>query len=199
MRGRTWTWIAVRKCAIRLLWCLGVCAVVVPREARAQWAAYGCNAQHTALAAGPSQLPLVIRWQTPVDLDPQYSGNDLLIHYGSPAITAANTMIVPVKTGANGGFSVNGINATTGALIWTMTTDYVLPSHNWTPPMGLTLTPGDQSIAVPAAGGTVLCADQAERLPEREPHPSGFLRAQVLHPEPTGFQQRDPDLYAYYL
>ena len=66
------------------------------------------------MTAGPSQLPLSIRWQTPVDLDPQYSGDELLIHYGSPAITAANNIIVPFKTGAAGGFSIKGINATDG-------------------------------------------------------------------------------------
>ena len=36
-----------------------------------------------------------------------------------------------------------------------MATDYVLPPHNWTPPMGVTLTPGDEAIVVPGAGGTV--------------------------------------------
>ena len=40
-----------------------------------------------------------IAWQTPVDLSPQFSGEDLLIHYGSPLITAQNTIVLPVKTG----------------------------------------------------------------------------------------------------
>ena len=146
---------ALRNRAIVRLACLGLLATFSPAPARAQWASYGRNAQHTALAAGPSQLPLAIRWQTPVDLNPQYSGNELLIHYGSPAITAANTIIVPVKTGASGGFMVKAITASTGIPFWTMTTDYVLPSHNWTPPMGITLTPGDGAVAVPGAGGTV--------------------------------------------
>ena len=91
-------------------------------------AAHGANGPATAATLstpaytpGPSQLPLVIRWQTPIDLNPQYSGDDLLIHYGSPAITAANTIIVPVKTGATGDFMVNGLNAATGAQFWTMT------------------------------------------------------------------------------
>ena len=38
-----------------------------------------------------------------------------------------------------------------------MATDYVLPPHNWTPPMGVTLTPGDGAVVVAGAGGTVWC------------------------------------------
>ena len=92
----------------------GPCVPDAAGQPMGQWAGYGRNAQHTGLTPGPSQLPLVIRWSTPIDLNPQYSGEELLIHYGSPAITAANTIIVPVKTGATGGFIVNGLNATTG-------------------------------------------------------------------------------------
>ena len=98
----------VRKRATVILACLGMVAAFSARPASGQWSGYGRNAQHTALTPGPSQPPLSIRWQTPVDLNPQYSGDELLIHYGSPAITAANTIIVPIKTGASGGFSVKG-------------------------------------------------------------------------------------------
>ena len=39
----------------------------------------GCDTAATRstrrLTAGPSQLPTLFRWQTPVDLDPQYSGS----------------------------------------------------------------------------------------------------------------------------
>ncbi|MFI5461246.1 MAG: hypothetical protein ACHRXM_38065 [Isosphaerales bacterium] len=138
--------------------CLGLAVVSSPPTMARQWTSYGRDAQHTALAAGPSQLPAVIRWSTPVDLMPQYSGNgDLYIHYGSPAITAANTILVPVKTQAAGSFEVNGINARTGNQLWTLATDYALPPNaNWTPPLGITLTPSDAAVAIPAAGGTVL-------------------------------------------
>ena len=37
-----------------------------------------------ATSANGSQYPDTIRWSTPVDLAPQYSGGDLFIHYGSP-------------------------------------------------------------------------------------------------------------------
>src|SRR5690242_14975182 len=61
------------------------------------WSGYAGNAQHTALSTVASQPLQAIRWQAPVDLQPQFSGNDLLIHYGSPAITNAGTMVLPVK------------------------------------------------------------------------------------------------------
>ncbi len=129
--------------------------LIAPADAQS-WSGYGRDAQHTALSAGPSQLPMKIRWTTPVDLVPQYaSGGVLYTHYGSPAITSQNNVLVPVKTGAEGGFRVDAINGTSGQRLWTLVTDYVLPSHNWIPPMGITLTPDDEAVAVPGAGGTV--------------------------------------------
>ena len=145
---------------------LGPCLAAgsYPGEALAQWNSYGRNAQHTALTAGPSQLPLAIRWSTSVDLDPQYSGSELLIHYGSPVITESNNILVPVKTGAAGGFQVNVLKASTGKLIWSFKTDYVLPTHNWTPPMGITLIPGGEAVAIPGAGGTVWVRNNPDSL-----------------------------------
>lgn len=91
-----------------------------------------------------------------MDLNPQYSGSDLYIHYGTPVITAANTVILPVKTGATDGFKVEAHTASNGALLWTLPSDYTLPAHNWTPICGVTLTPNDASVALPGAGGTIL-------------------------------------------
>src|SRR5690242_12431396 len=97
-----------------------------PASARTvlDWPALGRNAQHTAVSAAPAQRPLHVRWSTPVDLAPQYWGDSLLIHYGSPLITRRNTVIVTVKTGATDGFQLEGHAGTTGALVWTATTDY---------------------------------------------------------------------------
>ena len=109
------------------------------------WQGYARDPQHTALSTVASQPLGSILWQTPVDLDPQYSGSDLLIHYGSPLITAANTVIVPVKTGATGGFEVQSRSGSSGALNWTLTTDYVhQPSgYDWIPSFSPTLTPSN--------------------------------------------------------
>src|SRR4051812_40589867 len=66
-------------------------AMLCAAPAAAQtWNGYAGDAQHTALSATASQPLDAIRWQTAVDLDPQLSGDNLLIHYGSPIITAAN-------------------------------------------------------------------------------------------------------------
>src|ERR1700736_4033806 len=129
----------------------------VARPASAQgWPGYARDAQHTSMGAGPSQLPQRIRWSTPVDQMPQYTGSVLLIHYGSPLMTRVNTVIVPVKTGATGGFQVSALRAGDGGQLWTVTSDYAVPPHNWFPAFGVTLTPKDATLVMPAAGGTVL-------------------------------------------
>ena len=90
-----------------LLIVAALCMLLFSQLADAQsWSDHARNSQHTALSSVASQPLNAIRWQTPVDLNPQYSGDDLLIHYGSPLITLANTVIVPVKTGASHGFRV---------------------------------------------------------------------------------------------
>jgi hypothetical protein len=93
-----------------------------------------------------------IRWTTPVDDTPAYSGSDLLIHYGSPVITAKNTVIVAVKSGDS--FRYEGHRGDTGVLLWSVGTDYMVPPHDWYPSCGATLTPAGQLI-IPGSGGTV--------------------------------------------
>ena len=134
--------------------------ILIPSTASAQfWSSYGRNSQHSASTTTATQVPRVIRWSTSVDLAPVYNPNNgaLYTHYGSPVITAKNTVIVPVKTGPDGGFIVNAFNGRTGQLLWTMNTDYQIPPEsNWVPPLGITLLEGDTGVAVPAAGGTIL-------------------------------------------
>src|SRR5712691_10447223 len=61
--------------------------------AHAAWTTYGGNAQHTALSTVATQPLQRIHWQAAVDLKPQYVSNDLFIHYGSPLVTAGNTVL----------------------------------------------------------------------------------------------------------
>jgi hypothetical protein len=137
----------------------------------AVWQGYARDPQHSALSGVGSQPLNAIRWQTPVDLQPQYSGNELLIHYGSPAITGADTVIVPVKTGAGGGFEVNAFDGSTGLLRWTHSTDYALPPNpGWTQSYGPVLTPTGRYYFA-GAGGTVYYTD--------EPDGSGTVDGQI--------------------
>ena len=125
------------------------------------WGGFARDPQHTAISPVAAQPLNRIRWRTPVDLQPQYSGDTLLIHYGSPLVTASNTVIVPVKTGATGGFRVEARNGKDGKLRWKMASDYVLPPHDWTPSFGPVLTPRSR-LYFPGAGGTLYFRDRPD-------------------------------------
>jgi hypothetical protein len=135
----------------------------LPAGAQAFWGDYAGNAQHTALSVTASQSLNGIIWQTPVDLNPQYSGNDLLIHYGSPLVTQANTVLLPVKIGATDGFMVKALSGSDGTVRWTFTSDYTLPTHDWTPSYSPTLTPTGR-LYMAGAGGTVYYKDNVDSL-----------------------------------
>ena len=140
-----------------------VCGLLVSENNEAQsirfpWSGYGHESQHDAIASVASQPLNRILWHTPVDLNPQYSGSELLIHYGSPLITRSNTVIVLVKTGAAGGFEVEALAGATGATNWVQSTDYILPPHGWTPSFSPTLTPKNR-LYFAGGGGTVYYYD----------------------------------------
>ncbi len=141
-----------------------------PAFAQTPWTNFAKNGHHTAQSATASQPLNTIHWQTPVDLHPHYGsdavlppggGSELLIHFGSPLITAANTVIVPVKTGTEEGFRVEAHNATNGTVMWTSPSDYKLPpNYDWTPEYGAVLSA--QRVYFPGAGGTILYRDEPD-------------------------------------
>ncbi len=114
------------------------------------WTGLGANPQHTGLSPWATQPLDSIHWQAPVDMNPAAG----YAHYGSPVITAQNTIIVPVKTGTNGGFELIAYDGGTGAQKWTINSDYALPAHDWMPPFGPALT-SDGVLVFPGAHGTV--------------------------------------------
>ncbi len=138
----------------------------ISSPARAQWSGFAGDAQHSAVSHAPVPMQALnqVLWSTPVDLQPEsYTRTYLLIHYGSPMITAANTVIVPVKTGTTGGFSVEALRASDGSQIWSAASDYVLPVHNWTPEFGPVLTSASR-LYYPGAGGTVYYRDAPDSV-----------------------------------
>jgi hypothetical protein len=144
------------------------------------WSGYAHDPQHTAISTVASQSLDLVGWQTPVDLNPQYSGGDLLIHYGSPLVTPSNTVIVPVKTGATGGFRLEGHNGQDGTLRWTQSTDYLLPPHDWTPSFSPAFTPTNK-LYYAGAGGTVYVIDNAD-LPGSAPTHLAFYGIENYNP-----------------
>ncbi len=140
-----------------------ICGLLIAEGAPAQsirfpWSGYAHDPQHDAIALVASQPLNRILWHTPVDLNPQYNGSELLIHYGSPLITRSNNVIVPVKTGAAGGFEVEALAGGTGATNWVHSTDYLLPTHDWTPSFSPVLTPKHR-LYFAGGGGTVYYCD----------------------------------------
>ncbi len=128
------------------------------------WSGFARDAQHSALG-GIAAQPLVRQfWNIPVDLAPQYAVNgSLLIHYGSPVISAHNTVIAPVRT-ANGGVRVEARAGSNGALLWSADTDYVLGTPTasaWTPSYGIALTPGNR-LYFAGADGKIFYRDDVD-------------------------------------
>lgn len=139
---------------------------VVPVDGPA-WPGFAGDAQHSALGQIATQDMVGFYWYTPVDLAPQLSSGSLLTHYGSPAITRHNTVVVPVKTGATNGFRVDARVGATGDLLWSLNSDYVLPAHRWIPSFNPVLTPVTTllpaaRLLMPMSGGRVLVRDNPD-------------------------------------
>jgi hypothetical protein len=140
------------------LWAVFIPKISVAQSIADPWSGYAHDPQHTGISRFTSQPMNRIIWQTPVDLNRQYSGSSLLIHYGSPLVTRANTVILPVKTGARDGFKVEARKSTDGSLLWTQTTDFSLVDSGWLPPCGIALSPKNR-VWIPGVGGTLYWRD----------------------------------------
>jgi hypothetical protein len=152
------------------------------------WSGFAGNDQHTADSPVQTQSLDAIRWQTPVDLNPQYSGNELLIHYGEPAITQNNTIIVPVKTGATDGFQLEAFNGATGQAMWTESTDYTLSglNFNWTPSYAPVMTPQGR-VYFAGAGGTIFYIDNPDSATAPVAHRLAFYGLANYNANPAAY------------
>lgn len=133
---------------------------LVATLAPAQVSTFAGNAQHTQQFATPAQYLNRIKWSMDIDLN----NSGAFAHYGSPLITAANNLMVPVKTASNG-FQVDAVAGATGAPMYTLASDYILPSAGWIPVYQPVLAAGPSSstrLYYPGAGGTVWYIDNPD-------------------------------------
>lgn len=140
---RTFVILAIAACGL-------FCAARVLAQTGA-WLTHSHDGQHTALSTVQSQPLNSIHWHAPVDLEPPQG--EILIHYGSPLVTAANTVVFPVKTGPNN-FRVEAHNGATGKRMWLLATKWEAPSADFTPGLGPTIF-GTQ-LFVPDIAGRVI-------------------------------------------
>ena len=140
-------------------------AVIAPSQATSV-PSFAGNAQHTAIYQPAAQNLNLIHWSTPIDLN-NTAG---FTHYGSPLITAANTVLVSVKTETDG-FQVNTFDGNTGAAKYTLTTDYVLPDHGWIPVYNPCLATGSFGTRLYYAGpgGTIYHIDNPDAVAHGAP------------------------------
>jgi hypothetical protein len=166
--------------------CMAACTAMLTLNASAQtgaWLTHSHDEQHTALSTVQSQPLDTIHWHVPVDLHPP--DGEIFIHYGSPLVTQANTVVVPVKAGANS-FRVEGINGATGARLWTQSTGWQAPGASFVPALGPTIS-GNQ-LFVPDIAGRVLVRqnpDQAKGTVTR----LYFYGAKNYRKDPTVYAQ----------
>jgi len=125
---------------------------LLPTGAHAQSLTFGGNAQHTSSYAPPAQNLNTIKWTTNID----FNNTGALVHYGSPLVTASNTVLASVKT-ATDGFEVDAFNGANGAEKYKLETDYILPDHNWIPSYSPCIATGSFGTRMyyAGAGGTI--------------------------------------------
>ena len=147
------------------------------------WLTHSHDEQHTALSTVASQPLSSIHWHTPVDLHPP--SGEIFIHYGSPLVTAANTVIVPVKTGTNS-FRVVARNGATGKTLWTQGTGYQAPQADFIPAIGPTIS-GSQ-VFIPDIAGRVLVRQSPDQAKGAVSH-LYFYGVKNFNHDPTAYKQ----------
>jgi hypothetical protein len=117
------------------------------------------NPQHTSNYPVAAQNLNRIRWTANIDLN--NSGS--FAHYGAPLVTQVNTVLVPVKT-ATDGFQVDAFDGVTGTPRYTLTSDYILPTHNWIPVYQpcVATGPAGTRLYYAGAGGTMFHIDNPD-------------------------------------
>jgi hypothetical protein len=148
------------------------------------WQTHSHDAQHSGISSVASQPFTKIHWHTPVDLVlPQ---GEIFIHYGSPLVTPANTVIVPIKTAADS-FKIGARNGATGAHLWSLPTNYQAPSNvSFLPGIGPTL--GNGQLFVPDSAGRILVRQSPDLATGKVTH-LFFYGQKNYAANPTVYQQ----------
>ena len=136
-------------------------AACLHAQQSAPWNSYAHDAQHTGLSTIGAQRLERIKWSTPVDQVLAGSSGTLYIHYGSVTVTAGNTVLVPVRTSSSNTYQVEAHSGATGALLYTLPTDFTPAPHNWIPSYAPALSRGSR-LYYAGAGGTVYYRDQLD-------------------------------------
>lgn len=162
-----------------------VCLFFFAQAAHAQAVTtFAGNPQHTAIYEPAAQDLNRIRWSTAIDLAPN---PNVFAHYGAPLLTAANTVIVPVKNG--GAFLINAFTASSGAALYSQTTDYILPTYSWVPvyqPVVATGALGTR-LYYATAGGTVSYIDNIDTAGVKTPVRLAFYGLANYQANTAGF------------
>ncbi|HEY7474764.1 MAG TPA: Ig-like domain-containing protein [Vicinamibacterales bacterium] len=149
------------------------------------------NAQHTSIFETPAVDLNVIRWSTSIDLNQSFRN----AHYGAPLVTSSNVVLVPVKT-ATDGFQVSAFDGASGAQLYApLTTDYVLPLHNWYPTYNPALAshvdPGTGQritrLYYAGAGGTVFYVERPDSANPGAPVRRAFYGLDAFQANASGF------------
>lgn len=151
------TLVLARKHAVRNAISVSLLTLSLTGIAGAQVNNFAGNAQHTNVYNVPAVNINHIKWQATIDRNPSSFG-----HYGAPLVTAANTVIVPVKTETNG-FEIQAFDAS-GTPKYTVSTDYTLPSYSWVPPYQpvMATVSGTTRLYYAGAGGTIFRLDNPD-------------------------------------
>ncbi|HEY5801288.1 MAG TPA: hypothetical protein VIT92_13775 [Burkholderiaceae bacterium] len=130
----------------------------------AAWLNFGGNAQHTALGGATAAQNLTrLVWRADVDLAPTYNQDVLTSgHYGPPIITAANTVILPVRVTAAGAYRIEARSGVDGTPKWQSTTDFIPVNKTYS--YGIAATPQGR-VYFPGAGGKLHYRDNIDGTP----------------------------------
>lgn len=162
---------------MRRILLIGSLVVIATSQASAQagtsyiWRGYGGDPYHDAVSTVAASNLNSIHWSTSLDDARSYYGDEVLIHYASPAVTAKNTVVHAYRftTTVNGSadydnWRVYGRSGATGSQLWSLSTDYSAPvvwPSDWTSVYPLALTTQGGVVAA-GGGGTVLLRGNAD-------------------------------------